>query len=125
MARQVSTAMLLSVIGFLISPACAMAVDGDAPPKPPAEQVRSELHTGAKHSEISQDERAKVTAALDCSKAALEAQPDVTVLHPDQRAALQNDQEPVTQILTMAGDDGRPTAGARVHLVRRSVPSSV
>lgn len=118
MARQVSTAML-SVIGFLISPACAMAGDVGMPSKPPAEQVRSDLHKGAKYFESSQDERAKVTGALDCSEAALEAQPDVTVLQPGQRAALHNDQEPVTQILTKASEDGRLVAGARVHLVRR------
>lgn len=119
MARQVSTAMLLSVSVFLISPACAMAGDVGAPSKPPAKQVWSDMHKGAKHSEISQGERAKVTAALDCSEATLEAQPDVTVLQPDQRAALHNDQEPVTQILTKAGEDSRLVAGARVQLVRR------
>ncbi|NIK53929.1 hypothetical protein FHY14_003830 [Xanthomonas arboricola] len=119
MARQVSTAMLLSVSGYLISPACAMAGDVGTPSKPPAEQVRSDMHKGAKYFESSQDERAKVTGALDCSEAALEAQPDVTVLQPGQRAALHNDQEPVTQILTKASEDGRLVAGARVHLVRR------
>ncbi|NJB94320.1 hypothetical protein [Xanthomonas arboricola] len=119
MARQVSTAMLLSVSGFLISPACAMAGDVGMPSKPPAEQVRSDLHKGAKYFESSQDERAKVTAAPYCSEATLEAQPDVTVLQPDQCAALHNDQEPVTQILTKASEDGRLVAGARVQMVRR------
>ncbi|NJB80272.1 hypothetical protein GGR65_003322 [Xanthomonas sp. 3376] len=119
MARQVSTAMLLSVSGYLISPACAMAGDVGTPSKPPAEQVRSDMHKGAKYFESSQDERAKVTSALDCSEATLEAQPDVTVLQPDQCAALHNDQEPVTQILTKAGEDDRLIAAARVHLVRR------
>ncbi|CAE6807700.1 hypothetical protein XA1314C_30230 [Xanthomonas arboricola] len=117
MARQVTA--MLSVIGFLISPARAIAGDLGTPSKPPAKQVRSDLHKGAKYFESSQDERAKVTAALDCSEATLEAQPDVTVLQPDQRAALHNDQEPVTQILTKAGEDGRLVAGARVQLVRR------
>lgn len=118
MARQVSTAMLLSVSGYLISPACAMAGDVGTPSKPPAEQVRSDMHKGAKYLR-SVRVSAKVTSALDCSEATLEAQPDVTVLQPDQRAALHNDQEPVSQILTKAGEDDRLIAGARVQLVRR------
>ncbi|WP_349792123.1 hypothetical protein ABQY74_015390 [Xanthomonas sp. WHRI 7064] len=118
MARQVSTAML-SVIGFLISPARAIAGDVGTPSKPSAKQMWSDMHKGAKHSEISQGESAKVTAALDCSEATLEAQPDVTVLQLGQRAALHNDQESVTQILTKASEDGWLVAGARVHLVRR------
>lgn len=125
MARQVSIAMLLSVIGLLISPACAMAGDVGTPSKPPAEQVRSDLHKGEKHSEISQDERAKVTAVPDRNHAALEAQPDLVVLQPHQGAALHGDQEPVTQILIKAGEDGRPIAGARVHPIRRRVTDRV
>ncbi|MBB5734901.1 hypothetical protein FHT08_000666 [Xanthomonas campestris] len=125
MARQVSIAMLFGVIGLLITSACAAAVGGDMPPKPPAEQVRSDLHKSEKHSEISQDERAKVAAVPDRNQAALEAQPDVVALQPHQGAALHGDQEPITQILIKAGEDGRPIAGARVHLVRRRVADRV
>ncbi|MCC4614431.1 hypothetical protein LL972_00040 [Xanthomonas campestris pv. asclepiadis] len=125
MTRQVSVRLLLIVAGLLNSPAHAAVVDVDKRFKPQAEQVLSDPHKGQKHSEISQGERAKVTTALDRIEAALEAPPGVTALQSSQGTALQNDQELITQILTMAGEDGRPTAGARVHLVRRSVPSSV
>ncbi|SOT95017.1 hypothetical protein [Xanthomonas arboricola] len=122
MARQVSVGLLLIVAGLLTNPACAAVVDVGKPLKPRAQQV---IGKAWEHSEISQGERAKVTAAPDRIAAVLGAQPDVTALQPGQRAGSHDDQELVTQILTMAGEDGRPTAGVHVHLVRRSVPGSV
>ncbi|MBB3781223.1 hypothetical protein FHY16_004031 [Xanthomonas campestris] len=125
MARQRGIGRLLIVIGLLTGPACAVASDIDMPSRPPAQQVPSDLHKGQTHSGISQDEHVKVTAAPERIAAASEAQPGVAALLPEQRAGSPNDQELITHILTMAGEDGRPTAGARVHLVRRSVPGSV
>ncbi|WP_258072229.1 hypothetical protein [Xanthomonas arboricola] len=119
MARQVSIATLLGAIGFLVGPACAMAVDGGAPSKPTAQQVPDDLHKRQKHSEISQGERVKVTVSLDRSDAALEAQRGVAALQSDRRAAVPGDQAFVTQISTKAGENGGLIAGARVHLVRR------
>ncbi|CCG39325.1 putative uncharacterized protein [Xanthomonas citri pv. mangiferaeindicae LMG 941] len=54
----------------------AVALDLDKPFKPQAAQVRADLADGEKYSEISQDERAKVGAALDRIEAAFQAQPD-------------------------------------------------
>ncbi|WP_238601340.1 hypothetical protein [Xanthomonas arboricola] len=125
MARQGGIGRLRMMTALLTSPACAVAVNPDRPCSPPAEQPRSDLHRGRTYSGISQDEHAKVAAAPDRIAAVVEAQPDIATLQPGQHAGPHHDQELVTRISTKAGEDGRPIAGARVQLVRRSGPGSV
>lgn len=107
MEKQLRGWLLLVAVSILGVPTLAAAVDIGKPFKPQAEQVRTDLQKGEKYSEISQEERAKVTAALDRIEAVLDAQPDVQALQPDQRVAVTNDQELVTKILTRAGEDSR------------------
>lgn len=106
MARQLGVLVLLLAI-CACSSASAAVIDAEKPFKPQATQVRSDLEEGDKYSEISQEERAKVFAALDRMDRALDAQPDVRALQPDQQAAVRNDQELVTRILIRAGEDSR------------------
>ncbi|MEF9421300.1 hypothetical protein [Xanthomonas citri] len=107
MAKRWSVAGLLLAAGLMSGHALAVALDLDKPFKPQAAQVRADLADGEKYSEISQDERAKVGAALDRIEAAFQAQPDIQALQPEQLAAVRNDQELVTRILTKAREDSR------------------
>ncbi|MCC8626654.1 hypothetical protein [Xanthomonas vesicatoria] len=106
MAKQVSV-LLVFLAAFACGSALAAVVDVEKPFKPKAAQVRSDLEKGEKYSEISQEERAKVVAALDRMERAMDAQPDVRALQPDQQVAVRNDQALVTRILTRAGEDSR------------------
>lgn len=106
MAKRWSVAGLLLAAGLMSGHALAVALDLDKPFKPQAAQVRADLADG-EVLEISQDERAKVGAALDRIEAAFQAQPDIRALQPEQLAAVRNDQELVTRILTKAREDSR------------------
>lgn len=75
--------------------------------KPQARQVRTDLAKGEKYSEISQDARGKVSAALDRIEAVFETWPDIHALPPEQLAVVRNDQELVTRIMTKAREGGR------------------
>ncbi|MBO9747618.1 MULTISPECIES: hypothetical protein [Xanthomonas] len=107
MAKRWSVAGLLLATGLMSGHALAVVLDLDKPFKPQAEQVRTDLADGEKYSEISQDERAKVGAALDRIEAAFQTQPDIQALQPEQLAAVRSDQEFVTRILTRAREDSR------------------
>ncbi|MFL8905152.1 hypothetical protein [Xanthomonas vasicola] len=107
MAKLWSVAGLLLATGLVSRPAWAGVLNLDNPFKPQAAQVRTDLAEGEKYSEISQDERAKVSAALERIEAALETWPDIHVPPLEQLAAVRNDQELVTRILTKAREDSR------------------
>ncbi|QJD70093.1 hypothetical protein HG421_13645 [Xanthomonas campestris pv. badrii] len=107
MARLWSVGGLLLAACLFSEHALAVVLNVDKPFKPQAAQVRTDLAAGEKYSEISQDERAKVSAALDRLEAIFEAQPNAQALQPEQLAAVRNDQELVTRILTRASEDSR------------------
>ncbi len=107
MARLWSVGGLLLAACFFNEHAFAVVLDVDKPFKPQAARVRTDLAAGEKYSEISQDERAKVSAALDRLEAVFEVQPNAQALQPEQLASVRNDQELVTRILTKASEDSR------------------
>ncbi|MFW3174518.1 hypothetical protein EX530_07485 [Xanthomonas phaseoli] len=107
MAKRWGIAGLLLATGLMSGHALAVVLDLDKPFQPQAAQVRIDLADGEKYSEISQDERAKVGAALDRIEAVFQTQPDLQALQPAQLAAVRNDQELVTRILTRAREDSR------------------
>ncbi|MCC8533130.1 hypothetical protein [Xanthomonas phaseoli] len=107
MAKRWSVAGLLLATGLMSGHALAVVLDLDKPFQPQAAQVRIDLADGEKYSEISQDGRAKVGAALDRIEAAFQTQPDLRALQPEQLAAVRSDQEFVTRILTRAREDSR------------------
>ncbi|WP_115562725.1 hypothetical protein [Xanthomonas arboricola] len=78
--------------------------------KPISEQiaeVRSDLASGTKYSEISQEERVKVLEALSRIEGATRDQADARALPDGQKADVYNDQELVNTILTKAGEESR------------------
>ncbi|UXA54236.1 hypothetical protein M0D46_13490 [Xanthomonas prunicola] len=107
MARRWSVAGLLLATGLVSGHAMADVLEMDNPFKPQATQGRTDLAQGEKDSEISQDERVKLSVARDRSEAACQTRSDIHALPPEQLAAVRNDQELVTRILTKAREDRR------------------
>lgn len=69
--------------------------------------VERDLADGETYSEISQDKRRDVRAALDRIEDRLERAGSVAALSERDKAELFNDQEVVNTILTQAGEDSR------------------
>lgn len=70
-------------------------------------KVMADLADGETYSEISSENREKVVSALGRMQRMLDTHESPATLHPDQRAALMNEQELVNNILTKAGEQSR------------------
>lgn len=107
MAKRWSVAGLLLATGLMSGHALAVVLDLDEPFQPSGRAGSYRSCRRRAVPEISQDERAKVGAALDRIDAVFQTQPDPQALPPEQLAVVRNDQELVTRILTRAREDSR------------------
>jgi phosphomevalonate kinase len=71
------------------------------------ERILSDLATGEKYSEISQQQQRDVRSALDRITREIESNGSIDTLSAEQRLKVFNDQELVNTILTRAGEDSR------------------
>ncbi|WOB50313.1 hypothetical protein NYR97_02515 [Xanthomonas hydrangeae] len=106
MRNLLNSAALMSLV-FTAQAATSASLDVRKPFAEQAAQVRTELSSGAKYSEISQEDRAKVLSALTRIEIAVAEHSDVEKLPLDRKVAIYNEQELVNTILTKAGEESR------------------
>ncbi|MCC8557990.1 hypothetical protein [Xanthomonas vesicatoria] len=115
MSYKQGSIMLRILRGLAVLPSFVIASAIAAPPqidlkKPTSEQiaqVRNDLGSGSKYSEISQEERVRVLDALSRIESATHDQTDAQALPAGQKAAVYNDQELINTILTKVGEESR------------------
>lgn len=105
--RNVLHLVALMAVVSTAQAATSTAVDVKKPFAEQAKEIRRELSSGTKYSEISQEDSAKVLGALTRIEIAVAEQGGVETLTPDRKVAVYNEQELVNTILTRAGEESR------------------
>ncbi|MEA9586878.1 hypothetical protein VC279_15550 [Xanthomonas sp. WHRI 10064A] len=85
----------------------AVDVEAQPPFAEQAEQVRLDLRSGEKYSELGTDDRSRVLSALQRIETALQSRPAPAELTPESKMAVFNDQALVNALLSKAGEESR------------------
>ncbi|MCS3807963.1 hypothetical protein [Xanthomonas sp. 4461] len=85
----------------------AVDVEASRPFAEQAEQVRVDLRSGDKYSEIGTEDRSRVLSALQRIETALQSRPAPGELTPESKMAVFNDQAMVNALLSKAGEESR------------------